>query len=803
MAIIFGGPNGETLNGTSRADLIYGLGGADTLNGGAGADLLDGGAGDDILNGGDGADTLIGGAGADRLVGGAGNDVYSGVDSADTIVELAGGGVDTVIATVSYTLADTLENLQLSGGDLDGTGNAGDNLIDGTSGANVLRGLDGDDIISADAGDDTVYGDDGDDIITGGFGDDLIYGGAGDDLVYGGFGDDKIVETGGANLLYGDFGDDVIEATDSAGALFGGEGDDQITVDNTANHESVLVFGGGGADWVNTYALGDGSTIYGGDGADVLRVFNNGGVGQAFLYGGDGDDELVASRDGTVLGGGAGDDLIIAFAKDLEATGGSGVDTFMFDHNTRAVVTDFQVGDAGDVAFLTRYSLWADPSVDPYAGGFIRIVQNGADVLIQMDVDGPKGKPDFKTVVVLQNVDGTQLTAHNLGGWTAELLYGVIGDDGDNTLYSTSHSEMIDGGDGVDTASYADATNGVTVRLQPGDQVTGHGTDSLSDIQNLEGSDFNDVLFGDMRANTLWGGAGADVLTAAGGDDTVYGQDGADILGGGDGIDLLDGGADNDRIDGGAGMDSLYGGDGDDDLKGGTGADLLSGGDGADRLDGGEGADVLIGGAGNDIYTVDSLLDAVMETEGGSDPGGVDTINSSVSFTLGDYLENLGLSGTANINGTGNGLANKIVGNIGDNILSGGGGNDVLAGGAGDDVLIGGGGVDQLSGGAGADTFVFQLFTDVAFGTDQITDFNAAQGDLIDLSGIDFNSTVGGMQDFDFIGATAFGHHAGELRYQVQGTSIFLQADLNGDGLADFAIKLGNVSSITADDLIP
>ncbi|HEY9649692.1 MAG TPA: calcium-binding protein, partial [Coleofasciculaceae cyanobacterium] len=143
-------------------------------------------------------------------------------------------------------------------------------------------------------------------------------------------------------------------------------------------------------------------------------------------------------------------------------------------------------------------------------------------------------------------------------------------------------------------------------------------------------------------------------------------------------------------INGFAGNDRLYGREGND---------IIYGGDGNDTLDGGTGNDTLEGGAGNDIYVVDSIFDQIIEVAN----GGTDTVQASVSWTLGDYLEHLTLTGTQAINGTGNALNNTITGNSANNILSGGGGNDSLRGGAGNDTLDGGDGNDTLDGGTGDD----------------------------------------------------------------------------------------------------
>lgn len=175
-----------------------------------------------------------------------------------------------------------------------------------------------------------------------------------------------------------------------------------------------------------------------------------------------------------------------------------------------------------------------------------------------------------------------------------------------------------------------------------------------------------------------------------------------------------------------SGADTLTGAEGDDLLKGFAGNDTLKGGAGNDALHGSAGADTMFGGSGDDTYYVENVGDRVFETATAAasdlaDLGGTDTVVSSISFTLGKFIENLALIGTGNINGTGNGLANTLLGNAGSNVFNGGAGddrldggddrdtlrgglgNDTLQGGAGDDSLDGGGGDDTLNGGLGDD----------------------------------------------------------------------------------------------------
>jgi hypothetical protein len=150
--------------------------------------------------------------------------------------------------------------------------------------------------------------------------------------------------------------------------------------------------------------------------------------------------------------------------------------------------------------------------------------------------------------------------------------------------------------------------------------------------------------------------------------------------------DIVNLGKGDDVGHGGGGVETFIGGDGKDSLFGHGGDDSLVGGFGIDYLDGGEGADLMVGGEGDDSYVIDDANDVAMEASGGFE--GTDLVRASISYALGTNLENLWLTGSANLNGTGNALANRITGNAGSNLLDGGVGADNLAGGAGNDTYM-------------------------------------------------------------------------------------------------------------------
>jgi Ca2+-binding RTX toxin-like protein len=188
-----------------------------------------------------------------------------------------------------------------------------------------------------------------------------------------------------------------------------------------------------------------------------------------------------------------------------------------------------------------------------------------------------------------------------------------------------------------------------------------------------------------------------DVVTDIGGGiDTVQSWTDYALAGGLENLTLMGAAAINGT--GNAGNNLVTGSSADNSLSGASGADTLVGGNGNDTLNGGAGADSMAGGRGDDLYVVNDPGDVIAEFRGVTD-----TVQSSVTYTLSGGLENLTLTGTANINATGNILNNEITGNSADNILAGGSGNDTLHGGDGDDVLYGGWRDDQLDGGRGND----------------------------------------------------------------------------------------------------
>ncbi|MBI2993824.1 MAG: hypothetical protein HYY48_06565 [Gammaproteobacteria bacterium] len=173
---------------------------------------------------------------------------------------------------------------------------------------------------------------------------------------------------------------------------------------------------------------------------------------------------------------------------------------------------------------------------------------------------------------------------------------------------------------------------------------------------------------------------------------------------------------------------------------------------------------------------------------GGVDPGvSTDPVYSSVSYVLPPVIKGLILTGSANINGIGNALANSIVGNNAANILRGLDGNDRLSGGGGNDILVGGPGRDVLTGGDGADRFNFNKLSESLPGASRDVVRDLGSMDRINLSAIDANSALAGNQAFTFISGTAF-TSAGQIFYNA--SNYVLYGNTDGDAAAEFEILI-------------
>ena len=508
-----------------------------------------------------------------------------------------------------------------------------------------------------------------------------------------------------------------------------------------------------------------------------------------YVYAGSGDDTLVGTN---------GSDLL---------DGGSGRDTLDYSAHGRAVNVNLN---------LTTYQ-------DTGAG--------------------------LDKLLSIENLIGTRFNDVLTGNAAANVLRGGAGNDslvgnaGNDTFVGGAGNDTMIGGSGQDIASYEDAASRVVVSLAvTGAQNTqGGGTDTLQVIEDLYGSRFNDILTGNATHNALFGGVGNDTLTGGAGNDTLDGGSGIDSMVGGTGNDVyyVDNTTDkavelaNEGTDTvmssvtwtlGANLENLtllgssaINGTGNtlnNRLVGSIARNKLTGGAGNDTLDGGVGADTLVGGTGNDVYFVDNPGDQVGELAN----EGTDTVNSIINWTLGANIENLVLSGSGAINGTGNGFNNHITGNAAANIMRGGAGNDTLLGGGGNDTLFGGSGNDLLDGGAGLDMASYADATSgvvVKLAVTTVQNTLGAGADTLanieNLTGSNYNDTLFGNASNNLIfgnaGNDVLAGSAGADRLAGGDGNDYLYGGASNDTLTggvgadrfvfDTAIGASNIDTIT------
>ena len=731
-----GGINDDQVSGGTGDDFIAGGAGNDTLNGDDGNDLLDGGSGINKVFGGAGDDTGYGGTGVDTLNGDAGNDYLSGGLSNDTLFGGAGSdlleggdGNDTLADTndtVSYGLVST-ENDAMYGG-------SGDDTFFG--GFDSMWGGDGDDKFNVKS-QGTVYGGIGNDKITvtntvttlnswleGGLGSDSILSGSGNDTLFSGYGADTLIGGAGNDsyvMTFDNLADTIVENPGAAGGTdtvyyirdFKDDGRDDdkdetgkeldppttptpynfnvtlaANIENGVLDDQVFVNNPNSVSYTVATLTGNAlnNVLKGSNLDDIL----NGGAGNDTIVAGDGDDTIFAGSGIDKITGGAGRDLLVSSINfNLTSTAVTGTTT-----------TGVEDIDLLDVA--TALSATGD---------------NGNNLLIGNKFDN-----------ILSGAGGDD----TLDGWFYSPTYAPVID----TLKTTGNDRLI-GGSGNDLYRI-DSANDIVV-----ESATAAGTDTVefkgavltasytltAGVENLkmlgnlteaDGNNLNNIIIGDSTNNILKGGYGNDYLDGGSGIDSFEGGYGDDTF-------LVDNLLENVKEIAGQGNDWVeskninldLGAQGNwvdienARLTGTTNLNVtgresnnhLIGNDGSNVLNGGDGIDTLEGGLGNDTYIVDSTTDVLIEvsnqfdtTTGKIKTGWIDTIQSDVSFNMASLqaFENLSLSGSAVINGTGNGNDNEIRGNDSANVLTGFAGND---------TLDGAGGLDKLIGGAGNDTY--------------------------------------------------------------------------------------------------
>ncbi|WP_139229874.1 calcium-binding protein [Litoreibacter janthinus] len=555
---------------------------------------------------------------------------------------------------------------------------------------------------------------------------------------------------------------------------------------------------------------------------DQLRLFAYGQGNGAFSYftydisslG----DIVQAGSGGGAVSGGVLDDIILDGAGSDDLTGDAGADLFALTADGQPdLISDFQVGvDKLDLSRWGQVYSMEALTFTPLSNG-IRI-EFGSESLTVLSNDGRAlTQSDFATqdVFTLNHTAASLHAGDNsaaiegivLGTEDDDILEGTSGDDvmrglsGDDIFLYSAGIDQFDGGSGIDEVAFFDSATAVVVNLASAGENGGAAAGySLTAIENIGGSEFDDHLTGDGFANQLIGWGGDDVLFGLGGDDVLAGGDGDDWLNGGLGADTLAGGGGTDTADyanatqgvrvdprhlylnlGEAfgdryiAIENFSGGAFDDNLRGTTGANVIHGLDGNDWLFGRWGNDTLYGGDGDDVLMGGADADAHF---GGAGRDRADYRESAVGIRVDLMIPSLS-TGIAvgdtydSIEDLAGGYASdNLRGDHNDNMLIGRSGDDVLFGRDGADILDGGDGNDTLYGGDGADVFLF------TGGNDSVMDFVAADGDTLRIDAgmlegqplSSFGHIVAGGVQFDFGGENileVFGAVTLEVSYDI------------------------------------
>lgn len=504
-ATITGDAGAEELKGTRGRDVIQGGGGNDVILGRGGRDVICGGKGNDALSGGGDADRLFGDGDLDVLDGGPGNDYLSGEKGRDVASFLSARRplrVDLGPGRARGQGVDVLEGIESA------VGGKGDDVIRGTRRVNLLAGGVGDDRLFGHGGNDVIQPLEGDDFADGGRGLDLLSYSLSTTAVA----IDPVDGDGSERLrsfeaLQGSSFPDVIAGTDGDDVLLGWDGGDQFRprggddyVDGqgiTWDQDEVVYQDSPRRVVVDLVTPNGGVDLREarGDGTDVLVKIDD-AVGSRF------DDEIIGGAADDTFAGLGGDDRI-TIGGGGTATGGDGADVL--------TGSGFLFGDDGN----DRMTGAADQRGGVFAGG------RGHDVFV-----GSEGADTF------------------------------IPGPGDDSISGGAPSGVVNADlSPKDAVSYVAAESGVVVDLTTG-AASGEGADTLDDVEDVDGSPFDDVITGDELVNVLRGDAGEDRIDAGAAFDAIDGGPGDDVISGGDADDVLWGGVGIDSADGGPGDDA-------------------------------------------------------------------------------------------------------------------------------------------------------------------------------------------------------------------------------------------------------
>ena len=504
----------------------------------------------------------------------------------------------------------------------------------------------------------------------------------------------------------------------------------------------------GGAGNDTLFGGYDFDTLVGGEGSDDL----DGNDDDDLLDGQDGEDTLEGGDGNDQLYGGAGNDLLYGGAGSDTLYGGEGDDMLAGDQGN-----DWMVGGGGNDTFVVNS-----------AGDVVsESIGEGRDT-VRSSISYDLGE-DLEILILTGtgNMTGNGNGSHNA----------ITGNAGDNTLSGGGGNDTINGGAGADWM-LGDAGDDTFIVDNTGDLAV----DALRSELNQDDPFEPYMVFFQDGIDTVK----ASVSYTISENIEILWLTSSAINGTGNALD-----------------NTLRGNDANNTLAGLIGNDTLFGGLGNDTLDGGVGNDTLIGGFGDDTFVVDMIGDKVFEVSG----QGTDTVLSSINYTLGINVENLTLTGSDPLSGTGNALGNVITGNLGNNRLTGAGGNDALNGGAGNDLLNGGAGNDTLYGGADNDTLYAGLDGDDQLYGDEGNDILIGSTGADTLAGGANNDRLtGGAQADAFVFNTNGGvdritdFASGSDHIQIAATLVDILGGTSALTAQSFYAADGAVAGHDADD---
>ncbi len=675
-----------------------------TYNATNGNDIIIAGVGNDILSGLKGDDVIDGGAGTDTIS--YASAISSVIVNLITGSATGGGGSDTL---------SNIENIIGSSYDDTLTGNTANNIIDGGSGIDTINYASTTSAVTVNLITGTA---------TGGGGTDTL---SNIENIIGSNYDDTLTGNSSNNIIDGGTGNDNID---------GGTGTDTISYASTTSAVTVN--------------LSTGSAT-GGAGNDTLLNIEN-------ITGSSYDDTLTGNANDNIIDGGIGNDTI---------DGGTGTDTISYASTTSAVtvnlITGTTTGGSGTDTLSNIENIIGSSYDDTL------FLTNDVNT-----IDGANGTDTISYVGATAGIIFTgyinyiRATGISVGTDYLYNIENIIGSSYNDTLNlsGAANNNIIDGGAGTDTISYASTTSAVTINLSNYTAIgTSIGTDILINIENIIGSSYNDTLTGNSSNNTIDGGAGTDTISYVTSNFAVI-------------IDLTTGTATGDGNDTFLNIENMIGSNYNDTLIGNTANNTIDGGAGNDNIDGGAGTDTIsyasttsavtvnlftgtaTGGSGTDIFSnIENIIGSsyndtlIGNSSNNTIDGSAGTDTISYSTATAAVTVNL-FTGTATGDGT------DTLSNI-ENII-GSSYNDTLTGNTANNTIDGGAGNDTLIGATGNDLYIFRD----TFGNDIIRDTSGT--DSIDLSDFMLASAIFTRQE----GSTTTGDN---LLIILQTNSILIE----------------------------